>query len=195
MSDAVAVSAGVMTLAEFIRRYEQEGPFEILDGEVVPKMPTVSGHAEIIKRFFVALLKYEQQGLGEVFTETTFLLSDVPNWVNGSRIPDVMYVTAEKMAHYRSEIPDYRSKPFILIPDLVIEVISPTDNYTDINRRVARYLSDGVRLVWVVDPQLQTIVVYVQGSNQQTTLSGEMLLTGGAVLPDFSVNMREVFGA
>lgn len=195
MSDATMISAGVMTLDEFMRRYDQEGPFEILDGEIVPKMPSVSGHTEIIKWFFVALLPYEQRGIGEVFTEATFVLSDIPDWVKGSRIPDVMFVSAAKMAAYRLQTPDYRSKPYILIPDLVVEVVSPTDNYTDINKRVARYLSDGVRLVWVVDPQLQTIVVHVAGSNQQTTLTGEMLLTGGDVLPDFSVMVREIFGA
>ena len=55
-----------MPLDEFIRRYD-EAPFELIDGEIIPKMPTVSGHNQLAKRFFIALLPFEQQRLGEVF--------------------------------------------------------------------------------------------------------------------------------
>ncbi|NWF68073.1 MAG: hypothetical protein HXY40_03220 [Chloroflexi bacterium] len=44
---------GVMTLDEFIHRSAQEGPFEILDGEIVSKMPTIARHAKITKRLFL----------------------------------------------------------------------------------------------------------------------------------------------
>lgn len=192
MTDA-PVMAGVMTLDEFIRRSDQEGPFEILDGEIVPKIPTVSIHSKTIKRFLLVLLPFEQQGVGEVFQEATFVLMDTPQWVRGSRIPDLMFVVAEKLKAFEQNTPDADNKPYILVPDLVVEVVSPTDSYSDINKRVARYLNDGVRLVWVADPQTKAVTVHLPDNPQQTTLTGDMLLTGGDVLPQFSIKVAALF--
>lgn len=46
MTDAPAVVKG-MTMEEFIRRSDQEGPFELIDGEIKPKMPNVFGHGKL----------------------------------------------------------------------------------------------------------------------------------------------------
>jgi Uma2 family endonuclease len=183
-----------MALDEFIQRYDQ-APFELIEGEIVPKMPTVSRHNQLAKRFFVIMLPFEQQGLGEVFQEATYILLDSPQWVKNSRIPDVMFVSAEKMARFRREIPDAANKPYILIPDLVIEIVSPTDQYSEISRRVKRYLSDGVRLIWVVDPETCEIAVHRLGSDQQVNLSGDAVLDGGDVLSGFSIRLAEIFAA
>jgi Uma2 family endonuclease len=189
----VADTPGVMTLDAFIERYAAEGPFELIDGEIIPKMPTVSGHSKLTKKLFRLLLPFEDQGLGEVFMETTFILLDLPNWVKGSRVPDVMFITREKLARFAQDVPDADAKPFVCVPDLVIEVVSPTDRYTDINNRVTRYLNDGVRLLWVVDPAGRAIFVYMAGSNVQTKLTRAMMLDGGEVLPGFAVSLAEIF--
>ncbi|MEO8396851.1 MAG: Uma2 family endonuclease [Chloroflexota bacterium] len=141
-----------MPIDEFIRRYD-EAPFELIDGEVIPKMPTVSGHNRLSKRFFVALLPFEQQGFGEVFQEATYVLADSSQWVKNSRIPDVMFVSAAKLEQFKRDIPDAENKPYILVPDIVIDIVSPTDQYSEISRRVKRYLSDGVPLILIVDPE------------------------------------------
>ncbi len=195
MTDAATVSAGVMTLDEFIRRYDQEGPFEILDGEIVPKMPNVFGHSVVIKKVFVALLPYEQQGYGEVFPETTFVLLDIADWVKGSRIPDLLFVSAGRLEAYRATRQDWQQKPLILVPDLVVEVVSPNDSYTEIGKRIVRYFEDGVRMVWVVDPQLKQVIVHVPDSDQQTKLSGNDVLTGGDVLLNFTLKLSDLFSA
>ncbi|MBI1257094.1 MAG: hypothetical protein GC204_06460 [Chloroflexi bacterium] len=181
-----------MPLDEFIRRYD-EAPFELIDGEVIPKMPTVSGHNRLSKRFFIALLPFEQQGIGEVFQEATYVLADSPQWVKNSRIPDVMFVSAEKITQFKQEIPDAENKPYILIPDIVIEIVSPTDQYSEINRRVKRYLSDGVRLILIVDPEIREIAVHRLGSEQQTNLSGDAVLDGSDVLPGFQLSLTDIF--
>ena len=56
------------------------------------------------------------------------------------------------------------------------------------------YLQDGVRLVWIVDPQQRSIVVHTQGSSQQTTLTETNMLDGAAVLPGFSLPLSRLFG-
>lgn len=180
-----------MTLAAFIQRTNQDGPFELIDGEVLPVSPTVSSHTYIMKRLFLALLPFEERGLGEVFSEATFVLSDDAEWVSGSRIPDVMFVLAATLQRFQTQIPDAERKPFILVPEIVAEIISPTDSYSAITRKVAKYLSDGVRLVWLIDPQRR--VVTVKGE-LDVELTQDDSLTGGTVLPDFKLPVVRLLG-
>ena len=194
MSDAPLTKIEYLMMDDFIRRFDQEGPFELIDGEIIPKMPSISVHTKTVKRIFLLLLPFEEKGLGEVFQEATFVLTDNPQWVRGSRIPDVMFVSKARLARFAEEIPDADDKPYILVPELVVEVVSPTDNYSDINKKVKRYLNDGVLIVWVVDPQTREIMVFRQGSKQQTILSGDDELTAAEILPGFSVKVAEIFG-
>lgn len=194
MTDTPTTKIDALTMDEFIRRYDQEGPFELIDGEIVPKMPNISIHAKTIKRTFLALLPYEQRGLGEVFQETTFVLTDNPEWVKGSRIPDVMFVSKARVTAFENEIPDADSKPYIFVPDLVVEVVSPTDTYSEINEKVKRYLRDGVRMVLVVDPQTREIALHTLGSSQHTILSDDDVLRAEDILPGFALKVSELFG-
>jgi len=185
-----------MSLEDFIRKFDEEGSFEILDGEIVPKMPNVFGHTTTANRIAFVINTFAiPKKLGEAFVEGTIIKPDSfdRNWVKGSRIPDVLYVSQERLNDYKDANPDWESRPLALIPDLVIEVVSPNDSYTETNKRVKRYLEDGVRLVWVFDPQERTIVIHVPNSDQQTTLSGEAKLTGGEVIPGFEIGLTEIF--
>jgi Uma2 family endonuclease len=193
MASVPSTRLASMPVEEFIRRSDQEGPFELIEGEIVPKMPSVAIHNKTAKRVFLALLPYEQQGLGEVFQEATFVLTDNPQWVYGSRIPDVMFVSRERLTQFESSVPDWQHKPYILVPELAVEIVSPTDRYSEINAKVIRYLNDGVRLIWVIDPQVRQVVVYRAGSDQQRTLIGDAVLTETQILPDFALPLSELF--
>jgi Uma2 family endonuclease len=178
-----------MSIEDFVRRYN-EAPFELIDGEMVPVTPTTSQHVIIAKRLFMALLEYEKQGLGEVFNEATFILADDPEWVQGSRVPDVMFVLKDTLTAYRKRIPDAEEKPFIFVPEIVVEVISPNDKYSEVTRKVSRYQTDGVRLIWVIDAQRK--VVSVKGEIN-IELEDDEILTGGTVLPDFELSLTDLF--
>ena len=181
-----------MPLDQFIQRFADDGPFELIAGEVLPMAPNVSGHSRVIKRLFLLLHPFEAQGLGEVFTETTFAITDEAHWVRGARVPDVMWIDAKRLKAFYAQ-PDADTKPFTLVPNIAAEVVSPTDRYSEVNRKAELYLSDGVQLVWVIDPQQQTIHVYTAGSSTITVLSGEDNLTGRSLLPGFTVAVRAVF--
>lgn len=186
----------MFTIEEFVRLYDTEGPFEIIDGERIPMSPSVFGPNEVAKILFLALSAYEQTTrLGEAFFETAFVLPGElsSNWVKGSRTPDLMFIRAERLAQYRATTLDFRERPLMLVPDLVVEIISPTDKFADVNRKVIKYRQDGVRLIWLVDPQAKTVMVYMADSNQQTLLSGEILLTGSDVMPGFEVVIATLF--
>jgi len=181
-----------MPLDEFIRRGD-EAPFELIDGEIVPKMPNVFEHSLLIKRIFLAFLPFEAQGLGEVFSETTYALMEGPDWVKGSRIPDVMWLSADKVTQFLHSIPNARKRPLSIVPDIVVEVVSATDKPADLQARIARYQHDGVPLLWVITPETREIAVYAHTSDQPIHLSGDTMLSGGSILAGFKLSLQAVF--
>ena len=181
-----------MTIAEFVRLYDEEGPFEFFKGEIIELSPTVFGHNVVVKRVFLALHEHaESAQAGEAFSEMPFVLVDKADWVTGSRTPDVMFIEAARLAAYCQENPDWRGKPLMLVPDLAVEVVSPTDRYSGIQDKVEGYLDDGVRLVWVIDPQRRSVTTY--RGNQHTALSAQDTLAGGDVLPGFEIKVSDLF--
>jgi Uma2 family endonuclease len=180
-----------MSLPDFLSRYDQQ-PFELIDGEMTPIMsPKVFGSDYTAYLLQTALQKW---GVGFVFVETTFILPETPegNWVKGSRQPDVLYLAKDRLDAYRHNTPDWMEKPLMLVPDLAIEVVSPTDRLPAVWRKVAIYLEDGVRLVWVVNPIRESITVFA-ADDAPFTLSADQTLSGGDVLPGFQFPLSSLF--
>lgn len=188
---AVEIRVG-MPLDEFIRSYDA-APFEFIDGERIPLVPPVAEHGDVIRLLLEALFSYKQVNPNFIFyIEMPFILEAVSNWVKGSRVPDLMIYDKARWQAYQAETPDWKAKPFILIPDLCVEVISANDSYLDVDDKVARYLDDGVRLIWVFNPRQKSVTVHTRG--QITRLSEDETLYGGEVLPEFAVSVAQLYG-
>jgi Uma2 family endonuclease len=78
------------------------------------------------------------------------------------------------------------------IPQLVIEVLSPTDKPNKINQRIGDYLRRGIPLVWIVDPDDRTVGVHRKGELPRT-LDDADVLTGEEVLPDLKIPVADLF--
>jgi Uma2 family endonuclease len=78
-------------------------------------------------------------------------------------------------------------------PDLAVEVISPSDTYTEVEEKVAEYLQAGAKAVWVVNPRRRTITLY-HSLSDITILTEHDTLEGGDLLPGFRCRVSEVFG-
>jgi Uma2 family endonuclease len=115
--------------------------------------------------------------------ETGFQISRDPDTV---RAPDVAFVRAERLP---------AAEPlgfFPGAPDLAVEVLSPSDRAGEVLAKVQDWLEAGCRAVWVVDPHTQTISDY-RSRSEVVVFSGADTLTGGTVLPGFSVSLPEIF--
>jgi Uma2 family endonuclease len=77
-------------------------------------------------------------------------------------------------------------------PDLVAEVVSPSDTFSSVAEKVEDWLKAGVRLVWVIDPATQTVRVYRTGQPTQV-LREQDTLSGEDVLPGFACKVSELF--
>jgi Uma2 family endonuclease len=84
-----------------------------------------------------------------------------------------------------------------LAPDLVVEVASPSQFRPELREKAERYITAGVRLVWVVWPRSQQVDVWqldAQGAAQLVaTLQLGDALDGLDVLPGFSYPLSDLF--
>lgn len=184
-----------MPLETFIDQHEAH-PFELINGRKQPIMPTLAGHNFVLQLLYQRLLVHLMGAqTAEVMIEATYILPDRydANWVLGSRTPDLMIVDAELLAAYRKTDKDWRGKPYLIVPVIVVEIISTNDRYTDIDEKVDAYLEDGVRMVVLIDPQRRKGVIRTSDA-RPIILEEQDVLRFGDLLPGFEVSLAELFG-
>lgn len=109
---------------------------------------------------------------------------DVPD--GNTLIPDVGYISKERQAKL-----DTDAIPFS--PDLAIEIQSKTDRKRTMRLKAERYLQNGSKMVWLVFLD-KTAEVYTP-DDDVVTLSIDDVLSGGDVLPDLTIPLKEIFPA
>lgn len=175
-----------MTPADLLALPDDGRVFELVNGEFVEKnVGVLSGRVEgIVFRRIDDFCEAHQAG--QTFTGTTGIrcFPDDPSKV---RKPDAFFIRADRFRD------SYWQDGFLTIaPDLAAEVISPDDLATEIGEKVEEYLAAGVLLVWVIDPEVKTVVIHRNdGSVTKLHLNDE--LPGENVLPGFSCKVRDLF--
>jgi Uma2 family endonuclease len=105
------------------------------------------------------------------------------------RAPDVAFVSWDRVPG--RTVP---TDPIpTLVPDLAVEVLSESNTANEMKRKRGEYFSQGVSLVWEVDPVSRTVTVYTP-DGAETVLAQTDRLDGGDVLPGFSLQLSELFG-
>ena len=167
-------------------RLENDGLFELVDGQLVEKQ--MSSIASKTANRIAYHLSNWTQGFqrGEVFPEQSFQC--FPNDPGLIRRPDVALILADRLG----SVPDEGHVP--IAPDLAIEVISPNDKIYELDTKLVDYRSAGVKLVWVVNPDVRTVRVH-RLDHTVTELHETETLTGESLLPGFSVLVKELFPA
>jgi Uma2 family endonuclease len=170
---------------EDLLRLEQEGLYELVDGNLVEKKMNsdASKVAWIIgSHLFNHVTK--SSDAGTCYPEQTFQC--FPHNPDLVRRPDLAFVRAERISSVNKEgnvqVP----------PDLAIEVISPTDKVYELDEKLADYRSARIPLVWVVDPKARTVRVRRLGQ-PGIELEDTDTLTGDPVLPGFSIVVSKFF--
>ncbi len=151
----------------------------VSEGE--PSMPTLE-HGEVIAALIAALRPYVlSQGLGRVFApQTTYHLPGIP-----ARDPDASFIRRERLPKDPNVDPD-------MPPDVAVEVVSRTDTFGAVNLKVTQYLDVGVRMVWLINPDLRTVDVYQPGEPSRRFNAGDTL-AGDPVIPGFALPVSELF--
>ena len=124
-----------------------------------------------------------EHGLGEVFGEAGYLLARNPDTVRG---PDLSFVSRERLAAFDD------SRFFEGAPDLAVEIHSPSNRPYQVRAKVADYLAAGCRIVWIVDPERQTVTTYRTVLDPRV-LGSEDVLDGADALPGLKIQVGSIF--
>jgi len=157
---------------------------ELVDGVLVEK--AMGYYESRLAVVLIGLLQdfLRQHDLGIVLgADATLRLS--PGLV---RIPDVSFLSWDRFPNRTlpaESVPD-------LVPDLAVEILSEGNTEAEMARKLREYFSAGVRLVWYVDPNTQTVRIHTS-PDESTLLTTGQTLDGGAVLPGFALVIRQWF--
>jgi Uma2 family endonuclease len=171
---------------EWVHRPENSNKwFELVRGEVIELPPPNKPHDVVSANVTRVLGNYTyQRRKGYVASnDSGVILERDPDTVRG---PDVaLYEDAEKFEELH---PKYGEVP----PRLAVEILSPNDRANRVLRKITDYLTNGVELVWLLDPEDRTVTVYRPDKRPYLVKAGEEL-TGDEVFPDLRCAVADLF--
>ncbi len=171
------VKERVYTYEDVLKGTLPEGLYEIVNGEVVKMAPTGFEHGDYEGRFYWLFnLKLKAKGYYSV-GEVGILIRKKPLTI---RAVDVVYISKERL----------KEKPKGILqvpPDLVIEILSPSNTYTEMEEKVQELLDFGVERVLLVDPRLRKAFLHKKGIVEVYSFDEEFEL-----LPELKIKLSEV---
>ena len=179
----MSVETKLMTAEELEAMPDDGKRYELFRGELRTMAPANLWPSIIAMRIGRHLATFvEQHGLGGYVTgaDGGFVLASNPDTMFA---PDVGYVSKGRAIPERGI--------FRGTPELAVEVVSPTDTYSEIEEKVVEYLATGTPVVIVVDRQRRSAFVRTRNSSRRLTLDDA--LTAPDVLPGWSLPLRELF--
>lgn len=176
----------LVTADELLRLDAQGFRGELVRGVLREMNPAGQRHGQIIMRLGARLVGFtEQTDLGTVVgSDSGVWLERDPDTV---REPDLAFTSVARLPP--GQVSDGYAE---VVPDLVVEVASPSDRRREVHDKAVMWLSFGVRLVWVIRPGTQTVDVHLAGQ-PVTTLADDESLDGGDVVPGFTYPLQRLF--
>lgn len=177
---------GTATVDDVIRMEEKYNRlFELVDATLVEK---VMGLREslVAGEVSYAVKKYVKEngnpGVVSVADGTIKLLGTLVC------IPDVTFIAWDRFPN--RQVPE--AKVPEVVPNLAVEVLSQSNTVLEMERKLKEYFLTGVDLVWFVDLETRTVKVFTS-PDDWTQLTAADTLTGGTVLPGFTIPVADLF--
>ena len=161
---------------------DPERNYEFVDGVPEEKEMPGARHGGITTRLSRKLgIFVEANSLGEIYQETSFQIG------SNERIPDLAFIPLDRLPSDGE--PETK---WLILPDLAVEVVSPSDYYEKVHAKAMEYLTAGVKVVWIISPENQTITVYRSVTNIMA-FPPESELVCEDLLPGFHCKLNEIF--
>jgi Uma2 family endonuclease len=173
------------TVDDFLKLEESNLPCELINGELIMSPSPVPIHQIISGNLYDILKAYAKK------TGSIVFFAPMDLYINHKNVfqPDLIYISKE-----RKDIITNRGVEGI--PDLIVEIISPSNVFTDRNRKKKTYQEIGVGEYWIIDPAHQTCEIYQKDQTDKETpalyLVGEGIVTS-SVLPGLEFNLKDIF--
>jgi Uma2 family endonuclease len=182
----MSTASQTFTAEDLLRMPDDGFRYELVRGELRKMAAAGYIHGRVVMNLSTPLDQYVRaHNLGTVCAaETGFKLASNPDTV---RAPDVAFIRRERVEEV-GDVGGYWPGA----PDLVVEVISPSDTYSEVEEKILEWLEAGVRLVIVANPRKRVITVY-RSLTDITVLTEHDVLSGGDVVPGWTMLVRHVF--
>ena len=159
--------------------------FEVVNGERVEKAVSLIEQL-IAVRLVVRLEPFcRDRGIGHAVTETTFAIPSRGN----DRKPDVAFVSYQSWPEDRP-IPRVNAWP--VVPDVTVEVVSPSDKAFDVLDKLEEYFEAGVRQAWLIFSHVGRAYRYTSPTEVRV-LSAADELDFEPLVPGFRLPLAELF--
>lgn len=178
-----------MTEDELLRMPDDGNRYELIEGELRQMSPTGYEHGRSTGNLH-ALIAYHVRlnKLGDVLAaETGFVVARTEDGRPTVIAPDIAFVAIGRIP------PGTNTFKFLeLVPDLIVETLSPSDRAVDVREKIALWLRAGVRLAITLDPALRSVTIH--GSNNEvTTLTDDAVLDLDEIIPGFLCKVSDIF--
>ncbi|MBI5564723.1 MAG: Uma2 family endonuclease [Chloroflexi bacterium] len=185
MIGAPAATERQLMTGEDLAQLPDADLFELIDGRLTPMTPTGQEHGEVEfsigaeLRAFVRAHKLGRVSGGEV---GIYVRRD-PDTI---RAADVLFISNERYARKQS------ASFLDVAPELIVEVLSPTESWSEVTQKMKEYFAIGVRVIWIVDLAVRTVYAYRSLSDVREFTAQDELIEE-QVLPGFAVKVAALF--
>ena len=182
----MATTKQLVTAEELLCLPDDGFRYELVRGELRKMPPAGQHHGAYALSIGASLRNFAMaSGLGKAYAaETGFKLETDPDHV---RAPSVAYLSRERVKAI-GDCPGYVPGP----PDMAVDVIIPTDTYTEIEEKIADWLDHGTRAVVIVDPSRHMVKVS-RSITDDNWLTVADTLAVEDVVPGWEMPVREIF--
>jgi Uma2 family endonuclease len=160
--------------------------YEVINGEIVELAPMGIYETWIASLLTVQLQNFVAKKYGRSVMEPLF---DFTRTLGRKRRPDVAFVSYDRWPREK-QVP--RTEAWDVVPNLAVEVVSPTNTADDVIDKLAEYFQVGVERVWVIYPSQQQVYVY-SSPTEVKVLAASETLTDDVVLPGFQLSLSTLF--
>jgi Uma2 family endonuclease len=175
-----------LTIDEFLALPETEPPSEFVRGEVIQKVAPSPKHAFIVAKIVSRLERYLADGSeAVVFSEARHVHREDERVF----LPDINVTLSSRLPRGS----EAWRRAFELTPDFAIEVLSPDDRPGRVLDRIAFFLDAGVRLIWFVDPDDESLIAHSAGEPPHAYHVPDVV-PAAPILPGFVLDLGELFG-
>jgi Uma2 family endonuclease len=175
-----------ITLAEFFSLDSDDITYELIDGKAIPKMSPKRFHSRLTLALSLVLNKWNQtqENPGEIGIE--WAISLTKNGEIWCPVPDLLYISSERLKN----IP-FADEACLYPSELVIEIISLNQSFSDLAEKAVNYLNTGVDRVWLIDNAAKKVTIFYPNLPPKTKKNNEII--SDDILPNLNLTPQEIF--
>jgi Uma2 family endonuclease len=182
----VNINEKKLTLEEFFALKNDNITYELIEGEAIPKMSPKRFHSRVTLVLSLILNQWNQaqEKPGEIGIE--WAISLTKNGQNWCPVPDLLYISNDRLKN----VP-FADEACIYPPELVIEIISPNQSFSDLSEKAIDYLNNGIERVWIIDNSVKKVTIFYPNCPPKIKKNNDNL--ADEILPNLTITPQEIF--